>query len=1038
MALDLLDQLLPHIRDSIYRQRLSLDDWKMKEGDIDGGASPSLRDKSWTPIRVPFQWGKYDKTFWFRQAVEVPTSFAGKPLALRLDFPDGLVFVNGKPYHGVDKHHQEIFLTVRARAMESFFVAVEAYSGRTKDLHTFGFAELVVVDATARKLYHALSALRELEKLLDHTSQEAKDIREIIRRTLIFLKYFAPGSEAYPEQIRRAYEELRKIITTEYRTTLPGMIHLIGHSHLDVVWLWTLKETMRKCGRTFSTALRLIEEYPDFAFSQSQAILYQFTRDHYPDLYKQIKQRVAEGRWEVMGSTWVEPDCNIPNGESLVRQIVYGQRFFKSEFNTDSTVLWLPDTFGYSWALPQILKKAGIKYFSTTKLTWNDTNTFPYSTFWWEGIDGTRILSHIPPVGLEGLSHPKDLLKTADALHTDNDMPAVLQTIGFGDGGGGVTKEQIEHIKALQDVTGLPPIKFSSVGEFFRAVEEQTVAELPVWKNELYLEKHRGTLTTHGWIKKANRQTEALLYAAELTSTLATLWGTGSARKYPQAELEALWKKLLLYQFHDIVPGTAIKDAYADVREGFEDVRVRGEKIIAKALTGLPAAAKKDAKAVRFTLFNPLQFPRAEYVELEIPLKTKNVRVTDSRGTVIEHQIITKAGNGLHVLCYVPNIPAFGTVQLFVNPSTERPPESDAWKASSASFETPLARMRLDGKGAFSSIYDKTTRRELILKGKRGNLFQTFRDVPKQWDAWDIDADFEKHRLELFSFKQARVVEQGPLRMTLRLEFRTENNSSIHQDVLFYHKRSRIDFVTHVKWHEKQTLLKVAFPFTAKSSQATFEIQFGALKRPTKSSDSWDKAKFEVPAQRWADLSESKYGIALLNDSKYAYDVKESVLRLTLLRSPHYPHPVEPWHLYENEITDAGEHQFVYALQPHSGDWRSGGVTQRAQELNHPVLVFSGASFSVPKPFLHTTKASIHVDTIKQADDGQGIIVRFHESHGDAADTTVHFGFEVKSAAECDLLEQPIKELKANKAKLPLKFKPFEIKTIRIVPKAKR
>jgi alpha-mannosidase len=416
MALDLLEVILPHIRNSIYRQRLSLPDWKMKEGDVEHAASPSLNDKNWTPIRIPFQWGKYDKTFWFRQTVEVPSSFAGKPLALLLQFPEAQLYLNGKPYQGLDAHHTEVFLTSRARTAEAFHVAVEAYSGRKKDQNTFATAELVTVDSDARRLHSALTVLHELDKLLEHGSSESKDIREIIRRTLVFLKYFKPESDAYPGQIARAYRELQAMLENEYRTTVPGLIHLIGHSHIDVAWLWTFRETVRKCGRTFSTALRLLEEFPEFKFTQSQALLYQFTRDTYPDLYRQIKQRVLEGRWEVTGAMWVEPDCNIPSGESLVRQLVHGKRFFREEFNHDCTVVWLPDTFGFTWSLPQLMKKAGVSFFHTSKLSWNDTNPFPHSTFWWEGVDGTRILSHVSPVGLEGQAHPKDLLKSAGAL----------------------------------------------------------------------------------------------------------------------------------------------------------------------------------------------------------------------------------------------------------------------------------------------------------------------------------------------------------------------------------------------------------------------------------------------------------------------------------------------------------------------------------------------------------------------------------------------------------------------------------------------
>lgn len=1037
MALDLLDQILPHVRNSIYRHRLPLPDWKMKEGEVERAAQPGLNDKSWTPIRIPFQWGKYDKTYWFRQHVELPHAFAGKPTALLLDFPEALVYVNGKPHQGVDKHHAEVLLSVRPKSLEAFHIAVEAYSGRKKEPDTFSQAELAVVDGTARKLYHGLTILRELEKMFDHASQEAKDIREIIRRTLIYVKWYAPESEAYPEQIGRAYQAMQMMLDTEYRSTLPGVVHLIGHSHIDIAWLWTFKETARKCGRTFSAILRLMDEYPDFKFSQSQAYLYHLVQEHYPDLYKQIKQRVAEGRWEPVGSMWVEPDCNIPNGESLVRQILHGKRFFKQEFGIDSTVAWLPDTFGYSWALPQILKKFGINAFYTSKLTWNDTNKFPYTTFWWEGIDGTRILSHMSPVGLEGLVTPKDIRKSGAVLEPGGPVSAVLQTYGYGDGGGGVSQEHLDCASVLRSATGLTPSKFSTASEFFKEIE-QANAELPVWSNELYLEKHRGTLTTQAWVKKANRQGEVSLYTAELTSSIAMFCCKHSpAKRYPSAELDRLWKTLLLMQFHDIVPGTSIKDVYTEVQARYADLQARSSALINRSLEACTSTVRATAKEFAFSVFNPLQWTRSEYVEVSVKTKKKFVTVADAVGRPVEYQVLERAKDSLRLLCYIPSIPGFGFASFVVTPVDRRATEPQPWKSTAHAFETPFFRVRLDSKGGFSSIYDKTRRREVVQKGKRGNLFQAFQDKPKQWEAWDIDADTEKHKLEILEFKHAKLTEQGPLRLTLRIEFRTPTRSVITQDVHFYHRSPRVDFATHVKWQEKLTLLKVAFPLAVKTNSATYEMQFGAIRRPTKSSDPWERAKFEVPAQQWADMSESKYGVAILNDCKYGYDAKESVLRLTLLRSPHYPHPIEPWHLNDAEVTDQGEHRFCYSIYPHAGDWRNGLVTQRARELNHPVTVLAGRTPALKSTLLTISKPSVVVDAVKKAEEGDELVLRLHEAYGLPADATIQFGADCKSAFECDLQENTVKELKASKSKLAVRFKPFEIKTLKVTLRVK-
>ena len=516
MAAELYDEIIPHIENSIYPSHLPVSEWKLKEGEITGANNRKFSDKSWSKFQVPGSWGKNDKTFWFRQTVTVPAEWSGKPVVLLIDVPEGLLYLDGEPYHGIDANHNEILLTTKARTNQAFLLAIEAYSGRKNDLNKLHRSEIAVVDLTAKALFHCLTTLHELEEMYEHGSQESKTIRELIRRTLIFLKYFKPGSEEYPNAISRAYMFLINTMESEPQTSLPGIVHLVGQSHLDVAWLWSLHETKKKSGRTFSTALRLMEEFPLFKFSQSQAVLYELTKDNYPSLYKQIKQRVAEGRWEIAGSTWVEPDCNIPNGESLVRQILYGKRFFKTEFGTESNIVWLPDSFGFSWSLPQILRKSGIDFFFTTKLAWNDTTKFPYSTFWWQGMDGTKILAHQPPVGLEGSVKPKDIAKSwEEFLQKDQNCTNVLQTFGFGDGGGGPTSTQIEASRVLRNSTGLPQSMISTAKEFFTQASLQTDS-LPTWNLDLYLEKHRGTFTTHGWIKKANRTAERQLYESEL------------------------------------------------------------------------------------------------------------------------------------------------------------------------------------------------------------------------------------------------------------------------------------------------------------------------------------------------------------------------------------------------------------------------------------------------------------------------------------------------------------------------------------------
>jgi alpha-mannosidase len=762
MAIDLLEQIHPHIKNAIYPLRTALPDWRMKEGDMPDGGSALLHDKSWTLIRIPFQWGKYDKTYWFRQTITITQEFSGKPLVLLLDFPDALLYLNGKPYHGIDHNHKEILICEKSKLNEQFVVAVQAYSGRKNEHTTFSSAELVVLDTTARRLDSALTVLQELDKLIDHGSYESKKIRDLIHRTLIFLKYFKPGSEEYPNAIRRAYNFLLNTLDTDLKTTIPGLVHLIGHSHIDAAWLWTLHETSRKCARTFSSVLRLMEEFPEFKFSQSQPVLYEFTKQHYPDLYKQINQRITEGKWEPLGSMWTEADCNIPNGESLVRQIIFGKRFFKQEFGVESKTLWLPDSFGFNWSLPQILKKSGTTNFYSSKLLWNDKTKFSHTSFWWQGIDKTKILAHISPVGLEGQITPKSILKNVNTEQQDQSLPPVLQTYGFGDGGGGPTKENLEFAVILKTIIGLPSSRLSTVQEFFRQLEEQSV-DLPTWNNELYLETHRGTYTTQAAFKKENRECETLIYSSELLSALAMMFGRNSAvRRYPKQKLDEAWKKLLLNQSHDVITGTSIADVCKDAQQDYEDIKTICADVIRNCIQGISLPVRKSRSQFHVTLFNSLGWQRNEYVEIFVKSNDKNLSVEDSGGNPILSQIVERTKTGQSLLCFVENIPAFGFKHIIIRTHGNKTKLSEPWGAGSNKLETPFYRIHLDGKGAFKSLYAKQLRRELFQKGKTGNFFATFRDVPKQWEAWNIDAEYEKHRIDVWKIKRCKIIEYGP------------------------------------------------------------------------------------------------------------------------------------------------------------------------------------------------------------------------------------------------------------------------------------
>lgn len=1035
MALDLLDQILPSVQRHIFPALIPISDWKIKVGDVPNGFAPSLNDNAWTPITPPqARWGAYDTTFWFRSKVTVPPEFSNQPLALILDIAEGLLFVNGRPHHGLDYNHRAVPLTPRARAGQTFSLAIQAYSGRKKEQNDFRQADLAVVNPTARALATGLSLLRDLEKFYGQSSAESKDIRELIRKTLIYLKYFKPDGEEYPNAIGRAYRFLTQTLEAEFRSGIPGTVHLLGQSHLDIAWLWTLRESRRKAARTFASMLRLMEEFPEFRFAQSQPLLLQWIKSDHPELFKAIRERVAEGRWEPAGAMWVEPDCQMPSGESLVRQIAQGKRFYREEFALDVNTAWLPDTFGFAWTLPQILAKSGIRYFFTTKLSWNDTSTFPYNSFRWKGPDGSTVLAHMPPVGLEGRIKPSDLRASWEHFRHQEQLSDVLQTYGHGDGGGGPETRDLHLVSFLQQLPTLPPARLTTLRDFVQKLEEHQ-KELPEWNGELYLEKHRGVFTTNGRIKKAHRESERALYTAELLSVLALLVG---GRKYPETELDRSWKRFLQNQFHDILSGTVIRDAADEAVRDLERVRTAAEGIARNASAVLARSVRRRNREHHVTVYNTLPWARDAYVEVSVKSKDRSFAVSDSDGNAVEYQITGRSKGTTTLLCWVPRIPALSGLHLSIIPSDAKPAPAAAWKVTTRMIETPVYRIRLDSQGHFTSIQEKRSRKEVLQKGQRGNALQTFHDAPDEWEAWDLAPGYDNRKADVLKFKSARVVEQGPLRMTLEVVRKTERGSTVRQLIRLYHSSPRIDFDTTLRWNDANILVKAAFPVNVHSSMMRCEIPFGSIERTTKPRTAVEKARFEVPHHQWMDMSDQKFGVSVFNDGKYGCDARETTMRLTLIRSPHYPHPVDPRKATDNAVTDDGEQQFRYALYPHQGDWRKGETERKAREFNHPVLVWPNVEPKAIPPLLHSLPPSIMVDAVKLAEDGDGIIVRLHEAHGQSSRCTLQTGFGIQQAFECDLMETVLTKLKPAKGGLPLRFSAFEVKTIRLKLKARK
>ncbi|MGN0179821.1 MAG: alpha-mannosidase [Monoglobaceae bacterium] len=776
-----------------------------------------------------------------------------------------------------------------------------------------------------------------------------------------------------------------------------SVVSYVGHSHIDVAWQWTLAQTREKIQRTTATALRLMEKYPEYIFMESQPQLYEYLKEESPELYEQVKSRVKEGRWEIEGAMWLEADCNLTSGESLIRQILHGKKFIKEEFGVESHVLWLPDVFGYSAALPQILKKSGIDKFVTTKIGWSETNKMPYDTFMWEGIDGTEIFTYFLSCMRherlkEGYFNTTYVGRIEPSLHLgtweryqqkefNND---VLVTFGYGDGGGGPTAEMLESGRRLKyGLPGMPKAEMTHAGEFLDRVEEtfkescRNLKRTPKWVGELYLELHRGTYTSIAKNKKNNRECEFL---CQETESLAVTNGLLFGEKYPKEVLDRNWKRLLLNQFHDIIPGSSIKEVYEDSERDYEAVY----KEIGGTKRAMLEKIGDNVNQAGLLVYNPNSHKVSGYVKKE-----------DN-------------------LVYAENVPAFGW--KVVREKTEY----GVIEVSDKIIDSPHYRIVFDDNMNIISIFDKDNDREVVEQGKTANQLRVFEDYPKEWDNWEITDYYKQKMWEVNNVECAEPVKKngaGGFKIV-----RKYMNSTIIQTIWTYEKSRRIDFETEAEWQENHVLLKAAFPTTIHTNKASYEIQFGNVERPNHENTSWDRAKFEVCAQKWGDLSEEGYGVSILNNCKYGHSASGNEMSITLIKCGTFP----------NEEADRGHHSFTYSLYPHSDNFKQGGTIQEAYLLNRPLeAIETSGGGSLPDEFslVSCDCDNIVVETVKEAENGNGIIVRLYDAWNKKSKPALKFGFEAKKVSLCDMLENPIEEIGSG-SEIKLSVSNFEIITL--------
>lgn len=971
-------------------------------------------------------------TYFLSKTIEIPGNWEDHAIGLIFEAGgEGLLKVNGAPYHGLDRNHWYVPLP-RSRVGTTPLLEIELYDPIPEPHDPLNRqaviqppirgirTALVYVNQPLQSLMYSITVLAESLKALPEKDLKRTHLVRVIHQVMDEM-YNEPNRWVEAAWVQN-FENLlahsvQKEDPGEYRN---GFMHLVGQSHIDIAWLWPVRETVRKSSRTFSTMCTLMDEYPEFVYSQSQPQLYEFVKEHYPELYERVKARVAEGRWELVGGMWVEPDLNIPSGESLVRQMLYGQNFYQEEFGKRSNIEWLPDTFGYCASLPQLLKLAGIPYFMTTKLNWNDTNAFPYDLFDWVGIDGTSVLAYLNH-GVNEHTRPKDMDEHWQSYKQKHVHPEQMLLYGHGDGGGGVTNEMVEFGARSHFMVGQPISKFSTAGAFFEEISNHN-PPLPKWHGDLYLELHRGTYTTHARNKRSNRKAEVLYREAEIWEQFAGSYEAAEVKN----KLDEGWKLIMLNQFHDIIPGTSIPEAYVTSTEEYTKVFALGTSAMESALGTLVERIATDSlDGLPYVIFNSLGWERGEVVTITGDVSLTGLAAFDHQGNHLAGDL-EQNGNVLTLSVYVPSIPAFGYTTIWLRQASDA--DLSVWKQEESFpsvWETDFYTLEFNDVGEITRWYDKSIQREWLKLGDKANELQFFHDKPTYWDAWDIDPRFESQRAGAVQLISGQIVQRGATQDVLRFHWKL-NNSEIHQDMILYRHQRRVDFKTKVNWVENHKLLKVAFPIDLVSAKATYEIPFGALERPTHNNTSWEQAQFEVCGHRWADVSEGNSGVSLLNDCKYGYDIKDQTIRLSLLRAPKWP----------DEHADQGEHEFTYSLLPHQGDWREAGVVRRAMELNHPAQALAAGrhtgTLTAEHSWVHFRSEHVILDTVKASEDGTGTILRFYESSGGRETIELQWSDARIQTSVVNLLEDEIRPLACREGTFELTFKPYEIQSVKI------
>ncbi len=1053
--------------------------WRFHAGDLAHGESPTLDDSGW-PLVGPKSKAPQDAV-WYRRVIEVPKTLNGYDITgarvwfqFRADangpMPE-IIYFNGRRV-ALGDDLEPIVLFEPAKPGDKVLVAVKLL--RTVDEKTFSGVNLRVetnAEATGATARPSPEDIRTqciaAANLLPVLAPPRKDLLPKVEEAVAAIDMKALGSgdqRAFDASLRRSQE----ILATLRPELEKVKIDLAGNAHIDAAWLWPRTETVDVVKLTFTTALQLMNEYPDYTYTQSAAQYTEWMAEKYPKLNDQIRERVKEGRWEIVGGMWVEPDLNLPDGESLVRQLLVGQRYFKQQYGVEARIGWNPDSFGYNWQLPQIYKRSGMDYFVTQKMHWNDTNTLPFRLFWWESPDGSKVLTYFPTDYVHDNVNPTRISADfAESAQRNPGTTEMMDLYGIGDHGGGPTRamlDQADHwigAGSSGSKDAVPTMRFHTAQSYFTNVEAKLNPEsptwnydriakgytepvasagggmgVPTWKDELYFEYHRGIFTTQAAHKQNMRTSEVATLDAEKLASLAWLNG----RAYPGDELTENWKTITFNQFHDLAAGSGIgviyKDAQRDYTEVFHADREIADRSLETLSAGIDTRVKGDAPLLAF---NAMGWARSETVKLSVQLAeaSEGIRILDAHEKPLVSQVISSdpATHRFEVLARVNDVPSLGYAVLHAEKGKAAAEASRELRVEEQPGMLVLMnehlKVAIDRKtGCVTSLMSVGAGGkngvESIAAGGCGNQLQTFKDTPSNYDAWNIDPGTLDHMTPIEAVDSVTVLDRGPLRATVRVS-RSWQASKFVQDVSLDAGADSVEVANDVDWHETHVLLKAAFPLAASGPKATYEIPYGSIERPTTRNNSWEKAQFEVPAMRWADLGDAQHGVSVLNDSKYGYDAAGNTLRITLLRSPTWPDPE----------ADRGRQRFRYAIYPHAGGWKQAQTVRRGYELNYPITTEQVFAHSGSLPAEHTwggvENGNVTLTAVKKAEDADALIFRMYEWSGTASEVKLRVPPGASFATESNLMEKTEGgHLSMSGDVVTVPIKPYEILTVQV------